>query len=65
VIPADHKHVMQAMVASILVDTITSLALEWPTVSDDERVANAAARRELEGEDDGDGARPPTHAVEV
>jgi hypothetical protein len=53
------------MVASILVDTIESLALEWPTVSDDERVANAAARRELEGEDDGDAARPPTHAVEV
>ena len=36
-IPADHKHVMQAMAASILVDTIDSLDLQWPTVSDAER----------------------------
>ena len=50
VIPADHKHVMQAMVATILVDTIGSLDLQWPTVSDEERAANAKARRELEAE---------------
>jgi PPK2 family polyphosphate:nucleotide phosphotransferase len=50
VIPADHKHVMQAMVASILVDTIDSLDLQWPTVSDADREANAKARAELEAE---------------
>jgi PPK2 family polyphosphate:nucleotide phosphotransferase len=50
VIPADHKHVMQAMVAAILVDTIESLDLQWPTVSDKEREANAQARRQLEAE---------------
>src|SRR5918995_1592906 len=34
VIPADHKPVMQAMVAAILVDTIGSLDLSWPEVSE-------------------------------
>ena len=52
VIPADHKHVMQAMAAAIIVDAIQSLDLQWPTVSDQERAANAAARRELEAEPD-------------
>ncbi len=37
-IPADDKRVMQAMVATILVDTIGDLDLQWPTVSEDERV---------------------------
>jgi PPK2 family polyphosphate:nucleotide phosphotransferase len=50
VIPADRKHVMQAMVVSILVDTIDSLELRWPTVSDATRAANANARAELEAE---------------
>ena len=50
VIPADNKRVMQAMVATILVDTIGGLDLQWPTVSDEEREANAKARRELEAE---------------
>jgi PPK2 family polyphosphate:nucleotide phosphotransferase len=52
VIPADHKHVMQAMVSIILVDTIGSLDLHWPSVSDDARAANATARRILEAEPD-------------
>jgi PPK2 family polyphosphate:nucleotide phosphotransferase len=52
VIPADHKHVMQAMVAAILADTIESLDLEFPVVDDAEREAHAAARRELEAETD-------------
>jgi PPK2 family polyphosphate:nucleotide phosphotransferase len=52
VIPADHKHVMQAMTAAILVDTIQRLDLQWPTVSDEERAVNTAARRELEAESD-------------
>ena len=50
VIPADHKPVMQAMVAAILVDTIGSLDLSWPEVSDEARVANAEARHRLAAE---------------
>jgi PPK2 family polyphosphate:nucleotide phosphotransferase len=50
VIPADHKRVMQAMVARILVETVGSLDLRWPTVSDEDRAANARARAELEAE---------------
>ena len=52
VIPADHKHVMQAMVASILVDTISAMDLQWPVVSDKDRQANAEARKLLEAEAD-------------
>ena len=52
VIPADHKHVMQAMAAAIVVDTIGSLDLQWPTVSDEDRDANANARAKLEAESD-------------
>ena len=48
VLPADHKHVMQAMAAAIIVDTIDSLDLQWPTVSDRDRAANERARQELE-----------------
>jgi PPK2 family polyphosphate:nucleotide phosphotransferase len=50
VIPADQKHVMQAMTVTILVDTIRSLDLHWPTVSDEEREANAIARQALDAE---------------
>jgi PPK2 family polyphosphate:nucleotide phosphotransferase len=52
VIPADHKHVMQAMVATLLADTIDSLDLRWPTVSDEDRKANEKARQLLEAEPD-------------
>jgi PPK2 family polyphosphate:nucleotide phosphotransferase len=51
-IPADNKHVMQALVAAIVVDTIESLDLRWPEVSDRDREANAKARLELEAESD-------------
>jgi PPK2 family polyphosphate:nucleotide phosphotransferase len=50
VIPADNKKVLQAMVARLLVETIRSLGLDWPTVSDEQRAANAEARRQLEAE---------------
>jgi PPK2 family polyphosphate:nucleotide phosphotransferase len=50
VLPADNKHVMQAMAAAILVDIIEALDLRWPTVTDEEREANATARRALEAE---------------
>ena len=52
VIPADHKPVMQAMVAAVLVDTINGLGLTWPEVSEETRAANAEARRKLEAEPD-------------
>jgi PPK2 family polyphosphate:nucleotide phosphotransferase len=52
VLPADNKHVMQAMAAAILVDTIEGLDLRWPTVTDEERETNATARRALEAEPD-------------
>lgn len=52
VIPADRKHVMQAMVAAILVDAIGSLDLHYPVVTDDDRTANAKARQMLESEPD-------------
>jgi PPK2 family polyphosphate:nucleotide phosphotransferase len=50
VVPADHKPVMQAMVAAILIDTIDSLDLDWPEVSEQARAANAEARRRLAAE---------------
>ena len=50
VLPADHKRVMQAMVATILVDAIRDLDLQWPTVTEADRVANAEARATLEAE---------------
>jgi PPK2 family polyphosphate:nucleotide phosphotransferase len=50
VIPADHKPVMQAIVARVLVETIQRLGLSWPQVSDKDRAANAEARKRLEAE---------------
>ena len=50
VVPADHKHVLQALTVAILVDTIESLDLRYPTVSDKDRERNAEARRLLEAE---------------
>ena len=58
VIPADHKPVMQAIVARILVDTIQGLGLSWPEVSDKDRTANAEARERLEAEGQDAGERP-------
>jgi PPK2 family polyphosphate:nucleotide phosphotransferase len=52
VLPADHKRVLQAMAAAIIVDTIESLDLQWPTVSNEAREANAKARLDLEAEAD-------------
>ena len=52
VIPADRKHLMQALAAAVIVDSIQSLDLHWPAVPDEARNANAAARRALETEPD-------------
>jgi hypothetical protein len=41
---------MQAMVATVLVDTIADLDLQWPTVTEADRLANAEARAKLEAE---------------
>jgi PPK2 family polyphosphate:nucleotide phosphotransferase len=51
VIPADNKKVMQAIVVRILIDTIGSLGLAWPEVSDQARAENTEARERLEAED--------------
>jgi hypothetical protein len=50
VLPADRKHVLQVMAAAVIVDAIQSLDLQWPTVSDKDREANAEARKKLEAE---------------
>lgn len=50
VVPADNKKVLQAMVAAVLVHTIGSMDLAWPTVSESTRLANDEARRVLEAE---------------
>jgi PPK2 family polyphosphate:nucleotide phosphotransferase len=50
VIPADHKRLTQALVASVLVDTLRALDLRWPEVSAAEHAANLEARKVLEAE---------------
>jgi len=50
VIPADHKWVSRALVAAILCDTIKSLGLKWPKVTEEQKAAIQAAKRQLEGE---------------
>jgi polyphosphate kinase 2 (PPK2 family) len=50
VVPADRKWLTRALVAAILADTVQALGLRWPEVSEEERKANAEARRQLEAE---------------
>ncbi len=50
VIPADHKFVMRALVASVLVDTLDVLGLEFPAVSKEQATELTEARRRLEAE---------------
>ena len=50
VVPADHKLLTQAVVAQILAETVSSLDLHWPSVSDAQHGANVEARRRLEVE---------------
>src|SRR3954452_19487026 len=45
VIPADHKHLTQALVAQVLVEQMRALDLRWPEVSEKEHAANLEARR--------------------
>jgi PPK2 family polyphosphate:nucleotide phosphotransferase len=50
VIPADHKFVMRALVAGVLVDTLEGLDLAFPPVSDEHEAELVEARRRLEAE---------------
>jgi PPK2 family polyphosphate:nucleotide phosphotransferase len=50
VIPADHKALTQALVASVLVQTLEGMGLRWPHVSAADHAANVRARAELEAE---------------
>ncbi len=50
VIPADRKWVARAAVAGILTETIRSLGLEFPQVSEEQRRALAEAKRQLRKE---------------
>jgi len=52
VVPADHKWISRAVVAAVLAGTIRGLGLEYPQVDEAGRAALAAARRQLEAEDD-------------
>ena len=52
VIPADHKPLMRALAALAIVDAISSLELQWPQVTAEERAANQRAREQLEAEDE-------------
>jgi len=52
VVPADHKRVMRALVAGVLVDQLRSLDLSYPQVSDDQRGALDRARKQLEKDKD-------------
>jgi PPK2 family polyphosphate:nucleotide phosphotransferase len=50
VIPADHKPVMQAMVASLIARTIRDMDLRWPKPSPAQRDKLDEARKKLEAE---------------
>jgi len=50
VIPADHKWVSRTLVAAILTDTIHSLDLKWPKVTDEQKRQIAEAKKSLEAE---------------
>ena len=49
-IPADHKPLMRVLVAGVVVATIRSMDLAFPTVTDEAHVANEEARQVLEAE---------------
>lgn len=51
VIPADHKPIARALAARILVQTLRSLDLRYPTVADSDQVAFEDARKKLAGEE--------------
>ena len=50
VIPADHKWVSRAAVATVLAGTIEQLGLTWPRVSREQEQQIEAAKKQLEAE---------------
>lgn len=50
-IPADNKAYMRVAVAEIIVDTLKSLSMDYPQVSEKDRERFAVARQQLEEED--------------
>ncbi len=50
-IPADDKSYMQARVAEIIVSALKNIGLQYPVVTDADRVSFAEARAELEADD--------------
>jgi PPK2 family polyphosphate:nucleotide phosphotransferase len=50
VIPADHKWFTRIAVGAAIIDTVWSLGLHFPAVSDEARAALQEARKRLEGE---------------
>jgi PPK2 family polyphosphate:nucleotide phosphotransferase len=48
IIPADHKWVSRALVAAVLTDTIGSLGLAWPKVTDEQKRQIKEAKKRLE-----------------
>jgi PPK2 family polyphosphate:nucleotide phosphotransferase len=51
VIPADNKPLLRALAGLAIVDAISSLELQWPQVTAEERAANERAREQLEAEE--------------
>jgi PPK2 family polyphosphate:nucleotide phosphotransferase len=51
IIPADHKWVSRALVASVLTQTIQSLGLSWPKVTDEQKRQITEAKARLEAEE--------------
>ena len=49
-IPADSKSYMRARVAEIVIDTLKSIGLKYPEPTDEDRLAFADARAELDGD---------------
>lgn len=52
VIPADHKWVTRAVVASLIAQTIDDLDLQWPKISEEELQEMEACKQQLLSEDD-------------
>jgi hypothetical protein len=50
VVPADHKPVTRALVVSVILDTLRSLDLHWPTVTPETHAKNMEARKLLDAE---------------
>lgn len=47
IIPADHKWVSRALVAAVLTDTLKSLGLKWPEVTEQQKKVIQEAKRKL------------------